>query len=85
MTPASQPVVVGAPPQLGLGDGQLRAVVDALRLGGVVGRERTDVVARVVQDGDHIGEVVLALGVVGRQTRAARDRAGCAGSSRSMC
>ena len=32
-----EPLRVGAPPQLGLGVGQLGAIVDALRLGGIVG------------------------------------------------
>ncbi len=63
-----EPLVVRAPSEPGLGVGQLRSIVDALCLGGLVSRERTDVIARVVQDRYYIGEVVLALGIVGRQT-----------------
>ena len=37
--------VVGAPPQLGLGGGELRPVVHALRLGGVVDHHGGDRVA----------------------------------------
>ena len=61
-----QPVAVGAGAQLALGEGQLPAVVDALGLVG--GRlHAADAVAHAGEHADDVGEVVLALGVVGRQ------------------
>ena len=66
MTPGEQPRPVDAAAQLPLGQRQLPAVVDALHLLGVVDGEGVDAVAGVVEDGDDVGQVVLALGVVGR-------------------
>ena len=65
VTPVEQPRPVDAAAQLPLGQRQLPAVVDALHLLGVVDREGVDPVAGVVEDGDDVGQVVLALGVVG--------------------
>ena len=61
-----QPVPVGPRPQLALGEGELPAVVDALRLVGR-GRDAVHSMAHRRQRADDVGEVVLALGVVGRQ------------------
>src|SRR5437588_6594502 len=54
------PPVVDAFAQDGLGRRQLGTVVDACRLERVVGDHRHDLVAGVVEDGDDVGEVVLA-------------------------
>ena len=51
--------------QLGLGVGELGAVVDAVGLVGVVGHHAHDPVAGLGQHLHDVGEVVLALGVVG--------------------
>ncbi len=61
-----QPVTVGARPQLALGQGELPAVVDALRL--LAGRlHPADAVAHPGQHADDVGQVELALRVVRRQ------------------
>ena len=52
-------------PQPRLGVGQLRPVVHAARLGGIAGHDADDLVAGVGQHLDDVGEVVLALRVVG--------------------
>ena len=61
-----QPSPIDAAAQLALGQGQLPAVVDALHLLRIVDGERVDAVTGVVEDGDDVGQVVLALAVVGR-------------------
>src|ERR687897_772308 len=53
------PADVGAAAQLGLDHRQLRPVVDALRLLGVVGDQRHDLVPGVGQYLDHVGDVEL--------------------------
>ena len=60
-----QPLGVGARAQLGLGVGELGPVVDAVGLVGVGGDHAHDAVAGVGQHLHDVGEVVLALGVVG--------------------
>ena len=65
--PEAQPALVGAAPQLGLGPGELHPVVDALGLGRVVRHHALDPVAGVVQHPDDVGQVVLALGVLGAE------------------
>ena len=65
VTPSSSQLRLMRPTQLPLGQRELPAVVDALDLLGVLQGERVHAVARVVEDRDHVGEVVLALGVVG--------------------
>ncbi len=62
--PSAHPPLVDAGPQLGLGQRQLVAVVDPRRLYRIVDDHRYDRVAGVVQHGDGIGQVVLALRVV---------------------
>ena len=63
----AHPPVVDARAQLGLGLGELGAVVDAERLGGVVGLDREHHVPGLPQHRDDVGEVVLALGVLGAE------------------
>jgi hypothetical protein len=58
-------LVEGTAVQLGPERGQLDAVVDALGLHRVVGRVRTDPLAVLPGDGQHVGQVELALRVVG--------------------
>ena len=63
----AHPPQVDPRPQLGLGLGELRAVVDAERVGGVVGLDPEHDVPGLAQDLDDVGEVVLALGVLGAE------------------
>ena len=63
--PGPEPAVVGAPAQLRLGGRQLEAVVDAGGLERVVAHHGADPVAGLGEHGHDVGEVVLALGVVG--------------------
>ncbi len=51
--------------------GQVDARVDAHRRDDVVGDVPDDVPARLAQDRQHVGQVQLALGVVGPQLRSA--------------
>ena len=62
--PVEQPVPIGAVAELALGQRQLPAVVDALRLAGRR-LHRADAVAHRRQPLDHVGEVELGLRVVG--------------------
>ena len=80
-----QPVPVGAAAQLALGERQLPAVVDAAG-------SRPRAPARMPmrwpiagQHLDHVGEVVLALGVVGAEVAQRRARAGRAGTRTCWC
>ena len=59
-----EPVAVGAVAQLTFGERKLPPVVDALGLGSI-GLHRADTMAHAGQSSDDIGEVVLALSVVG--------------------
>ena len=61
------PVAVDAGPQRRFGLGQLDLVVDPHGLGHLGGLHGDDLVARLAEDGDGVGQVVLALGVLGRQ------------------
>jgi hypothetical protein len=61
----AHPVGVDAVPQLRFGDGELAAVVHAERLGRILGHQRGDAVAGVTQHRDRVGQVVLALHVLG--------------------
>ena len=61
-----EPPGVRAAAQLGLSGGELGPVVDAHKLGRVVDDDGTDGVAGGGQHRHDVGEVVLALGVVGR-------------------
>src|SRR5688572_22541024 len=61
-----QPVAVGAVAELALGEGELPAVVDTLRLAGR-GVDGTNAVAHRGEPLDHVGEVELGLRVVGRE------------------
>ena len=63
----AHPHAIDAPPQLGLGVGELHAVVDHDGLARILGLERDHLVARVAQDGDRVGEVVLATRVLRAQ------------------
>ena len=80
-----EPLGVGAAAQLGLGVGELGPVVDAVRLVGVVGHDADDPVPGLGQHLDDVGQVELALGVVGAAPCAAPAPAGCAGSRRCRC
>ncbi len=60
----AHPSQVDARAQLGLGRGELGAVVHVHRRGVVLGGDGADVVARLAQHADHVGQVVLALGVL---------------------
>ena len=53
-----------ASPQNALGDGELTARVDAERALVVVRRNRPDLLPRIAQNAEHIGQIVLALRVV---------------------
>ena len=66
VTPFSNQCAVGAIAQLAFGERELPAVVHSLCL---LGRrlDASDAVAHLREHGDHVGEVVLALRVVGRQ------------------
>ena len=54
-------------PQLGFGLGQLGAVVDAERVGGILGLDGEDDVPGLAEHRHDVGEVVLALGVLGAE------------------
>src|SRR2546423_819670 len=57
-----------APAQRRLDLGELGAVVDAGGLVGIVGNDADDGVSRLPEDADRVGQVVLALRVLGTQT-----------------
>ena len=59
------PLLGDAAVELHAETGKLDPVVDALRLPQVVDEVSTDPSARAARDGEHIGQVLLALGVVG--------------------
>ena len=65
--PPAHPALVGTVAQLGLGHGQLGPVVHAGHLHGIGDRERRDLVAGVMEHGDRVGQVVLAVGVLGAE------------------
>ena len=70
----AEPAVVRSPAQHRLGSGELAAIVDALRLVVLVRHDGDDRVAGVVQHLDHVGQVVLALVVLGVILRSAGAR-----------
>ena len=69
----AHPPLVDPVPQLGLGHRQLGPVVDPGHLHGVVDHHRPHPVPGLVEHLDHVGQVVLALGV-GRAQPAQRRR-----------
>ena len=65
--PGSHPPVVDPGAQLGFGDGELGPVVDLRHLHRVVDLDAVDHVTGLPQHRDDVGEVVLALGVLGNE------------------
>ena len=63
----AHPAPVDAGPQLGFGVGELGAVVDHDRFARILGGERDHLVAGGAQHGHRVGQVVLALRVLGAQ------------------
>ena len=68
-----------------LGIGQVDARVHAHGRDDVVGDVPDDVAARLAQDRQHVGQVQLALGVVGAQPAPARRAAQPRRTRRSRC